>query len=195
MRVKYRLRFDGVARGTNMTRLETERLILRPFQESDLGELALINRDPDVRAFADSGVKDREQTKQRLDVVLEHWRKHGFGLWAVILKAEGRFVGWCGVGYFHGVGDAELSYTLAKPYWGQGLATEATRAVVDHAFRQLGLPRILAHARTQNTASHRVMEKIGMTFQRNAQYSGKDAVVYSIENPLCSTAPPAANNQ
>jgi ribosomal-protein-alanine N-acetyltransferase len=98
-------------------------------------------------------------------------------------KIDGSLVGGCGVGYFHELRDAELSYTLAKRYWGQGLATEAAVRVLRYAFEVLQLPRVVAVAQVANVASQKVMLKAGMTFQRTYHDEGKEAVLYAIENP------------
>jgi ribosomal-protein-alanine N-acetyltransferase len=127
--------------------------------------------------------RTREETRERLQRVLDHWQEHGFGLWVLLDKADGGFAGWCGIGYLHGRGHAELAYTLARRYWGRGLATEAVLRVLRHAFEVLQLPRVIAVARVENVASQQVMIRAGMTFQEEIQYDGKDAVLYAIENP------------
>lgn len=161
--------------------LETDRLFLRQFCESDFEDLYSLFSDPDVMRFVGYGVQDRQDTKRILRRMMRHWQKHGFGIWALILKADGKFVGRCGIGHLHNMKDVELAYALARPYWGQGLATEAVRQTLQYAFEVLRLPRVLGVARPENLASRKVMEKVGMTFQRFGEYDGLDAVMYSIE--------------
>ncbi len=170
-------------------RLETERLILRPVCTNDLDDLASLYSDPEVVKYLATGVLTKAEVKQKLDLMVEHWQKHGYGVWALIHKTDGRFIGRCGIGHFHELDAVELAYTLAKPYWGCGLACEAARAAILFGFDQLGLPRVVAYARKENIASQRVMAKIGMTYREDTQYAGKDAVVYTIENPQYQFAP------
>jgi ribosomal-protein-alanine N-acetyltransferase len=168
-----------------MSVLESERLLLRPFCEDDLDDLFTLQSDPDVMRYLGTGkARTREETQERLQRVIGHWEEHGFGMWALVVKDDGRFAGWCGFGYGHGLGDAELSYTLARRYWGQGLATEAVRRVLRYAFEQVVLPRVVGVARIENTASQRVMLRVGMTLRQNIQYDDKEALMYAIENPI-----------
>jgi ribosomal-protein-alanine N-acetyltransferase len=167
-----------------MSVLETERLVLRPFRADDLDDLCAVLGDPEVARFIGTGQpRGREEVRERLQRILDHWQEHGFGLWVLIAKEGGGFVGHCGVGYLHGRGDAELSYTLARPYWGRGLATEAVKRVLRHAFEVLRLPRVIGVARVHNVASQRVMLRAGMTFREDIRYDGKEGRLYGIENP------------
>jgi ribosomal-protein-alanine N-acetyltransferase len=156
-----------------VTTLHTDRLLLRPFREEDLDNLASLA----------SPSRPREETQTRLQKILDHWRQHHFGIWAVLEKATGQFAGHCGVGYLHDLSDAELTYALLPHYRGRGLATEAVIAVLRHAFEVVGLPRVLGVAVVDNVASHRAMAKAGMRLQGPYEYDGKQAVLYAIENP------------
>jgi ribosomal-protein-alanine N-acetyltransferase len=123
--------------------------------------------------------------------VARHWREHGFGLWAVLDKSDGRFAGWCGVGYLHELDDVELGYTIARRLWGRGLATEAVERVLRYAFEGLALPRVVGVALAGNVASQRVMLKAGMTFREPYSVEGRDARLYAIENPYVRPAAPS----
>jgi RimJ/RimL family protein N-acetyltransferase len=81
------------------------------------------------------------------------------------------------------MGDAELSYTLARNYRGRGLATEAVRRVLRHAFEVLRLPRVMGVTQTGNVASQRVMIRAGLTLRGPFHYDGKEALLYALENP------------
>jgi RimJ/RimL family protein N-acetyltransferase len=156
-----------------MTILKTDRLILRPFGEEDLDHLAFLASPP----------RTREETQARLQKILDHWHRHGFGVWAVLEQATGQFAGHCGIGYLHELPDVELTYALLPRFRGRGLATEAVIAILRHAFEVVGLPRVLGVAVVDNVASHRVMAKAGMRLQGPYEYDGKQAVMYAIENP------------
>jgi ribosomal-protein-alanine N-acetyltransferase len=167
-----------------VTVLQSERLQLRPFREEDLDDLAALLADAEVMPFlADGKPLTREESQVRLERAMDHWQQHGFGLFALFDRGDGRFVGRCGLGYFHDVGDVELSYAVARPYWGRGLATEAVQRVLRYAFEELNLPRVVAAALVENVASQRVMARAGMTFSRDLMFDGYRAVLYAIDNP------------
>jgi RimJ/RimL family protein N-acetyltransferase len=167
-----------------MSVLETERLVLRPIREEDADDLFALWSDPEVMRFVGDGQpRTREDTSQRLRRALRHWYEHGFGLWAVILKACGQFVGGCGVGYFHELSDAELGFVLARRHWGRGLASEAVARALRHAFEALELPRVVGVAQVGNVASQNVLRKAGMHLQQAYRFGGKDALLFAIENP------------
>jgi ribosomal-protein-alanine N-acetyltransferase len=163
--------------------LETERLVLRPFTQDDEDVLFALYTDPEVMRFL-GGVRTREQTRQRLAAVVAHWREYGYGIWALVEKGAGGFVGRCGLGHLHEeVGEPELAYTLGRDHWGKGLATEAAVRAVRFGFEVLRLPRVVAYARPDNAASRRVMEKLGMTFEWVCEFLGAPAVRYGLRNP------------
>jgi ribosomal-protein-alanine N-acetyltransferase len=162
--------------------LQTERLVFRPFRETDLDDLAALFADPEVMRYLSRGVPlTRAETAERLERALRHWSQHGFGIWA--LFERGAFVGRCGVAYLHFADQPELAYTLARRCWGKGLATEAAARALRYAFEEVGLPRVVAFARVENGASRRVLEKVGMTFRGPYEYEGHEAVAYEMVNP------------
>src|SRR5262245_30348980 len=115
-----------------MTILETERLLLRPFGEDDLDNLAALQAELGGLGTPGARPRSRTETQRHLHKTLEHWRDHGFGLFALAAREDGRLAGHCGVAYLHELPDAELSYALATRYHGRGLATEAVTAVLRH---------------------------------------------------------------
>ena len=170
-----------------MSLLETERLILRPLRDTDLDDLFTLHSDPEVmRYLADGRPRTYEQVAERLREMLAHWQQHGFGIWLVLDRSDGRFLGRCGFGNLHGYPDMELAYGFRREAWGKGYCTEAARAVVQHALETLKLPRLIAVARPQNLASINVMQKLGMTFEKMIDFQGGDAVLYALDNPLVS---------
>jgi RimJ/RimL family protein N-acetyltransferase len=157
--------------------LATDRLLLRPFTWDDLDELAAIGADPATRRFMWSGVLSRERTAHNIREWTREYER-GLGLLAVVHRPEGRLIGQCGL---EEEGDLfELGYMLDKDYWGRGLATEAARAVLDHGFGALELPRIWATARAENAASQRVMEKLGMTLRETRRHDIGEEVLYAV---------------
>src|SRR5689334_10819072 len=98
--------------------LETERLRLSPVAAEDLDDFAELYADADVmRYIGVGGALSRAQTSQRLDFMLDHWRKHGFGMWTARKKADGVFIGRCGLRYVENSTEIELGYTLKKAFW------------------------------------------------------------------------------
>ncbi len=160
--------------------LETARLRLRPFEMTDLAALIPIYGDGEVMAIRKLGVQTAAQTEDELSTIIEHWRRHGFGLWAVIVKDSGELVGECGLRYRDHVREVEISYGLATSAWGWGLATEASFAVMDYGFRVIGLDEIVAIAKSSNLSSHRVMEKLGMHLHETWERDGIGRVHYLI---------------
>jgi ribosomal-protein-alanine N-acetyltransferase len=123
-----------------------------------------------------------DDTERRLQDLMDHQDEHGFSLWAVTDRANGTVMGDAGlIHYAHRGPEIELAYRLAKPYWGKGYATEAARAWVQHGFDELGLDRIVAVTHPENAASQRVLEKVGMRYERMTDYNGVTARLYAIE--------------
>jgi ribosomal-protein-alanine N-acetyltransferase len=163
-----------------MSILETERLLLRPPCAEDLEHFVALYSDPAVMRFLD-GVRTREQTAERLAYMIRHWEGFGFGIRVLLDRRDSSFVGRCGISYAHALGDAELAYTLVRHSWGQGLATEAARATLAEALGRLSLPRVVAYAEPDNTASRRVLLKVGMTADGTASINGRPALRYRID--------------
>jgi ribosomal-protein-alanine N-acetyltransferase len=172
--------------------LETARLRLRPFTPADADDLYRLYSDPEVMRYIGQGtVRTREQTAEALAKMIDEWEQHGFGMWALFDRRDGRFLGRCGLRPLPGTPEVELGYTLFKEAWGKGLATEAARASVAFGFEKLALPRIVAIAHPPNRASRRVMEKVGMRFERQAPYQDIDCVWYAAHRADYLAAPRA----
>ena len=151
--------------------LQTDRLTLRPFTAEDLDDLVELDSDPDVKHFISGGTPTpREEVESE---VLPHFLSFadgasGYGFWAAEEGSTGAFLGW-----FHlrphaedRPDEPELGYRLRRSAWGQGYATEGSRALVDHAFTDLGASRVYAETMAVHAASRRVMEKAGLRFVR-----------------------------
>jgi ribosomal-protein-alanine N-acetyltransferase len=148
------------------TVLETDRLILRLLTRADLAPLAALYRDPELRRYFPDGVRSYEQTRDELEWVIDvYYARYGYGLWATVLKDTGAFIGRCGLLPWEigGRTEVEVAYLLDKRYWGRGLATEAARAIVDHAFATLPVDRLICMVDPANTASRDVALRVGMT--------------------------------
>lgn len=158
-----------------MSVLQTKRLTLRHFEQTDDQALACVFADPEVMRFGD-GVKSNEWIQDWLSrCIHDHYHKRGWGPFAVIENSSGDLIGYCGLFYFpdiNGEPEIELGYRLARKAWGQGYATEAVRAVRDFAFSSLGLTRLIAMIDPGNAASIRVAEKAGMKYEQDVMLDG-----------------------
>ena len=144
---------------------ETDRLYLRPFERGDLADLFGLYASASVMHYI-TATRTREETEIRLRKHMEDRARHGFGLFATILKANGAFVGRCGLDpvVIDGRLEGDIAWMFAPTYWNRGFATEFGHRMLEIGFRDLGLPRIFATAHRENVASIRVMEKLDMDY-------------------------------
>ncbi|MGV2831433.1 GNAT family N-acetyltransferase [Myxosarcina sp. GI1(2024)] len=164
-------------------RIETERLILREFQREDLQELAPIFADPKVMQFSPTGVNSVKQVQERIEGFIACYNQFGFGKWAVILKDSKQLLGYCGIAVeqIDGKDEKELGYRLDSRYWRQGLATEAASASIKCGFERFNLPYVFGIVERANTASVRVLEKIGMQHQGTTIFHETEMELYRID--------------
>ena len=145
--------------------LTTDRLILRPWRHSDREPFARLNADPRVMEFLPA-ILTREESDRLADRIENHFREHGFGLYAAELRDESSFIGFIGLAIpsFEAAFTpcVEIGWRLSAEHWGKGLATEGARAAVSEAFDNLKLQELVSFTVTENFRSRRVMEKIGM---------------------------------
>src|SRR5512141_209371 len=149
--------------------LETKRLILRRQLMSDLDDLYALYCDPKITKYIPDAPRNFEETREELEWFLNGHRRHpDRGLWATTHKEPGKFIGRCGLlpWDIEGQQEVEVAYTIAREYWGQGLATEAAQGILQYGFEKLNLARLVSLIEPENIASQRVAEKIGMTFER-----------------------------
>jgi RimJ/RimL family protein N-acetyltransferase len=146
----------------NIPVLETERLILRGWREDDLDAYAALMADPEVMRFL-GGPSARGDAWRSMASIIGHWSLRGFGLWAVERKRDGVLIGRVGVQYPEGWPSTEIAWTLGRPYWGQGYATEAAIASLDFGFKATTLPKLISLIDPENHASRRVAERLAYT--------------------------------
>jgi len=167
-----------------MKHLVTPRLLMRPFTESDLGELFSLYSDTEVMKYINGGIAQTlEETKTALNRMIGNFAKHGYGMFALFERKEKRFIGRCGLQPLEDSGLIELGYTLIPSAWGKGFATEASMEVLRSAFRDWGLEKVVAISLEENRASTRVMEKIGMIHGGRERFYNRDVVLYSAIKP------------
>lgn len=145
--------------------LETQRLILRSFQMTDLDAMAAIDADPKVCEFLPA-LGTRENTAAGIQRIIDHEQQKGFSLYAVELKTTREMIGWIGLMTpsfdAHFTPAVEIGWRLAPGHWNQGYATEGAQAILGYAFTTLGLEEVVSFTVEGNLASRRVMEKIGL---------------------------------
>jgi len=163
--------------------LETKRLVLRHQVLQDLDDLWALYCDPEITRYIPDAPRSRQEAKEELE-----WHRNGhprfpeLGLWATIHKETGRFIGRCGLlpWTIDERQEVEVAYTIAREYWGQGLATEAAKAILNYGFEQLNLSRLVSLIDSENIASQKVAEKIGMTFEKEARDELGPFLIYSL---------------
>jgi RimJ/RimL family protein N-acetyltransferase len=151
--------------------LETERLVLRRFTRADVDNLFELDSDPGVMRYINGGkpTPRHEIENDILPAFLDYYgRFEGYGFWAAIEKSTGEFVGWFHLRPNRGASldEPELGYRLRRSAWGNGYATEGSRALIRKAFTELGVRRVVAETMVVHAASRRVMEKAGLELVR-----------------------------
>jgi RimJ/RimL family protein N-acetyltransferase len=153
--------------------IETERLLLEPLEASRLEDFVALTADPDtMRYWAPVGPFSRDEAERNFAESLARLRELGFGRRWMVAKESGAGLGFTETKYF-GQGyedvshdEVEIGWMLKPTAWGHGYATEAGSAMCDEAFYRLALDSIVAEHHPANAASGRVMEKLGMVFER-----------------------------
>jgi RimJ/RimL family protein N-acetyltransferase len=163
--------------------IETDRLVLRPMEITDIDAMLHIFTDPLVIASFGIPPFERHQMKQWVQRNLSHQNEFGYGLFSVILKCNNSPIGDCGLEHKDIDGEmvTELGYDFLSDYWHKGLATEAAKAVRDYAFIELRLPRLVSLIRIGNDGSRRVAERVGMTLISEFTRYGNKYWKYGIE--------------
>jgi RimJ/RimL family protein N-acetyltransferase len=159
--------------------LETERLLLRPFRNSDHPAYAAMCADPEVMQYLGTGVTQNPMEAWRaMASMLGHWELLGYGMFAAEVKATGELAGRVGFLDPPGWPGFELGWTLARQHWGKGYAIEGARACLDYAFGPLGRDRVISLIRPANERSIRVAERLGERLAGEVDLLGGKALVY-----------------
>jgi [ribosomal protein S5]-alanine N-acetyltransferase len=159
-----------------MTRLTTARLTLRPFTPEDAAFIVELLNDPGwLRNIGDRKVRTQDDAREYLrSGAIAHAAQHGFALGAVQRSNDGTLIGMCGLIRREGLGDVDLGYAFLPAYRGQGYAREAAAAWLSCGFERFGLKRIVAITSVDNAASGKVLEAIGMRFERRLRVKGHE---------------------
>lgn len=161
--------------------METERLYLRKFQQKDAENIYELNLDPEVLKFTgDEAFKNVVEANLFIQNY-DHYKKYGFGRWAVINKKTDSFLGWCGLKYTESLDEFDIGFRFFRKYWNKGYATESAKLCLNLGFNKHGMKTIFGRAVKENTASIKVLEKIGMSFYESREFHGHQGVIYKIE--------------
>lgn len=167
--------------------IETERLILRPILESDVDGMFELDANPEVHKYlGNKPITTKAQAADVIQVIRSQYQKNGIGRFAVVLKETNDFIGWAGLkletntinnhqNYY------DLGYRLQQNYWGKGYATESAKAWLNYGLNTLQLQKICAAASCDNTASNKILSKIGMTFIESFYYENIYCNWYQID--------------
>jgi RimJ/RimL family protein N-acetyltransferase len=165
--------------------IETERLLLRKFTLDDAEAALEMNRDPKVMEFITwEGEATLESVRALIrDNTLADYEKHGFGRLAVIHKEDDRFIGFTGLKREPMLGEVDVGFRFKRAYWGRGLAFEATRPTIDYGFSILDLDRIVAGVAPGNDRSIRLLERLGLRYEKDIVLDGVAMRYYALDRP------------
>jgi ribosomal-protein-alanine N-acetyltransferase len=175
---------------TSQLELRTARCTLRPVASGDLARLHEMWTSPGVRRFLwDDEIIPESQARLALEQSERLFRERAHGLWGVWLPDSRELIGFAGLWPFRDPPDLELVYGLGESHWGRGYATEAADAVLAYCFDVLDMPAVRASTDVGNTASIRVLDRLGFRFERRATVGGLDTVFYELTRPAdrCKT--------
>jgi RimJ/RimL family protein N-acetyltransferase len=177
--------------------LETDRLVLSRLRDIDCDAMTTIWSDPDVwRALRPDSTLDPDFGRARSDHHLRHWQEHRFGRWIARMRDSGEVAGWIGPSHpdwLPELSDAvEIAWTLRRPFWGRGLASEGAAAAVGAAFAHLEIDEVISLIHHSNRRSLAVAARLGMRHTRDVrdpQFG--ELCAYALSRERFSPAPPA----
>ena len=162
--------------------LETERLILDTWRSEDWTAFRPIASDPEVMRYITGGTAwSDEKIRSFIDAQVDTFRERGFCRWKLLEKPGRELIGFCGPGIWRDAPDPEIGWWLTRSHWGRGLATEAAAPALRDAFERVRLNKLISVARPDNTASRRIMEKLGLEFEADFESQGVALVRYAID--------------
>ncbi len=160
--------------------LETTRTFLRHLSVEDAESFYQLNLDPEVLQFTgDKAFVSIEEARVFL-ANYHPYEKYNVGRLAVINKANQEFIGWSGLKYSPDTDEYDIGFRFLKAYWHQGFATETAQKCIEYGFEVLGISKIVGRAMAANTASVKVLEKLGMTFKGYFDFDGQEGVLFEI---------------
>lgn len=164
-----------------MTKLfDSPRLYFREFEEKDAEDLYKLNSDPEVVRYTGDAPFESIESALKFIQNYDHYKKHGFGRWAVIAKENDDFIGWCGL-KFNEEDEIDIGFRFFQKEWGKGYATESAKATIKYGVSNLKMNHFVGRAAKENSASVKVLEKIGFVFQEQRMCHGiEDALYFTL---------------
>jgi [ribosomal protein S5]-alanine N-acetyltransferase len=165
--------------------IETPRLTLREWRETDVDCYLTLSRDVGYNCFSPPGrflVKDAHEAGERIRERMALFERHRIAKFPIFVKDGEEFVGTCGMEpvEIDGASEVELGYRLCLKHWGKGYAEEAAAGMLRYAFGELGTEKIIAFALPQNRASVRILEKLGFEYEREFLHAGIPHRLYEM---------------
>lgn len=171
--------------------IETERLILRQLRPDDLDAMHAYLGDAETMKYYPAPYT-REFVRQGIEKNIARYAKYGYGLFGVVLKESGEFIGDCGLAWqdLPGGDELEVGYHFHRTHWGHGYATEAARACIEYAFRNAGVDHVISLIRPENVPSQRVAERNGLKISRQVVWRGLLHDVWRINRSVHQSVSP-----
>lgn len=168
---------------TDIPTLETERLILRSWHESDLDRYFMLRGDQAAAQFI-GGALSRDDTWRSIATILGHQILRGYSIFALEEKATGAFVGYCGPWFPLGFPEPEIGWGLVPSENGKGYATEAATRALSFAFGSLGWTTAISLVDPKNLPSVRVAERLGAKLESSTEFRGRMCGIYRHPTPM-----------
>jgi RimJ/RimL family protein N-acetyltransferase len=162
---------------------ESQRLYLQEFNENDLDLIAPLFADPAYMEFQHRGPMNRDEAKAALGRIIERYTNDGTGPWALFLKTNDEFLGFCGLPHhtIDGLKEVEIGYGLNPKHWGHGYATEAVMTCRDYGFQHENLSRMISIINPANTKSTAVATRAGLQLEKKTLFYQRTVDIYSID--------------
>ena len=168
--------------------LETNRLLLRELSINDDENFYKLNLNPNVIKYTGNSAFENIDEARKFLENYSDYKLNGFGRWAVIEKESNKFLGWCGLKYDNNIDETDIGFRFFEEYWNKGFATESAKACLEFGFEKLNQKIIIGRAMSENIASIKVLEKIGLKFEKEFDFDSKNkGVIYKIENKKAFT--------
>ena len=161
--------------------LETERTKIRPLTPKDAEHFYMLNQDPEVLKYTGDNPFETVEAAKEFLVQYDQYEKYGVGRWAVINKENEEFLGWCGLKFTEKLNEYDIGFRFFRKHWNNGYATESAKACVELGLNKFKFPEIIGRAMKDNLASIRVLEKIGLVYDRNFDFEGYEGVIYKTK--------------
>jgi len=166
--------------------IETDRLILRDIEETDVEGIFALDSDPEVHTFLGTQpIKTLDQAREIIQYIRKQYEENGIGRWAIVDKQSNDFVGWTGLKYEQLVRKEfdyyDIGYRLRRAYWGKGIATETALESLKYGFEKLNLKEICGAAAIAHQASNHILQKIGLRFVETFEFEGTLDNFYKLE--------------